>query len=65
MSTHCLQAVPMSISGKVLFIDMTSLDMKDYNVILSMDFLAKYGASIDCCRRRVIFQPDGKEAFEF
>ena len=62
VSTHWL---PMSIFGRELFIDIISLDMKDYDVILGMDFLAKYGASIDCRCRRVIFQPDGEEAFEF
>ena len=44
---------------------MISLDIKDYDVILGRDFLAKYGASIDCCQHRVAFQPDGEEAFEF
>ena len=45
MSTHWLQAVPMSISGRKFFTYMISLDIKDYNVILDIDFLAKYGAS--------------------
>ena len=49
VSTHWLRVVPMSISGRELHIDMISLDIKDYDVILGMDFLAKYGASIDCC----------------
>ena len=55
----------MSISDKELFIDMISLDMRVYDVISGMDFLAKYGASIDCRRHKVIFQPSGEKAFEF
>ena len=43
---------------------MISQDLKDYDVILGMDFFAKYGASIDCHHRRVVFQPDGEETFE-
>ena len=58
-------AAPMCISSRELHIDLISLDMKDYDVILGMDFLVKYGASIDCHRRKVVFQPDGEEAFEF
>ena len=30
-----------------------------------MDFLPKYGASIDCRWHWVIFQPNGEKAFEF
>ena len=55
----------MSIFSRELHINLKSLDMKDYDVILGMDFLAKYGASIDCPRRRVVFKPDGEETFEF
>ena len=45
----------MSISGRELHLDMISLDIKDYDVILGIDFLTMYGASIDCHRRRVVF----------
>ena len=65
VSTYWLWVVPMSISSREFFIDMISLDMKDYDVILDMDFLAKYDTSIDCRHRRVVFQLDGEEAFEF
>ena len=55
----------MSISDRELFINLISLNMRNYNVILDMDFLIKYGASIDYRQCRVVFQPDGEEAFEF
>ena len=65
MSILWLRVIRMSISDRELFIDMISLDMRVYDVIPGMDFLAKYGASIVCHRNRVVFQPDGKKAFEF
>ncbi|KAL5562713.1 hypothetical protein UlMin_032460 [Ulmus minor] len=37
------------------------LDMTDYDVILGMDFLSKYGAMIDCKARMVGFNPPGEE----
>ncbi|KAL5543286.1 hypothetical protein UlMin_010996 [Ulmus minor] len=37
------------------------LDMTDYDVILGMDFLSKYGAMIDCKARTVGFNPPGEE----
>ena len=52
-------------SGRELFIGMISLDIKDYDVILGMDFLDKHGASNDCRHRRVVFQPNHEEEFEF
>ena len=39
--------------------------MNDYDVILGMDFLTKYGATIDCKAKEVSFQPLGKECFMF
>ena len=50
--------------GRELFTGMISLDMKDYDVILGMDFLAKHGAPINFRRWRVVFQPNHEEEFE-
>ena len=41
------------------------LDMTDYDVILGMDFLSKYGAMIDCKAKIVGFNPPGEEKFTF
>ena len=61
LSTHWLQAVPTNISDKELFIDLISLEMKDYGVTLGMDFLGKYSASIACHQRKVVFNPMAKK----
>ena len=65
VSTHWLRAVPVRILDRELFIDMIVLDMKDYDAILGMDFLSKYGAVSDCRRRKIVFRPEGEEEFKF
>ncbi|XP_074559874.1 uncharacterized protein LOC141815910, partial [Curcuma longa] len=64
-STHMLRAVPIGIAERELYCDLIVLDMQDYDVILGMDFLTKYGASIECRKRRVVFQPEAESMFEF
>ncbi|KAL5567714.1 hypothetical protein UlMin_024289 [Ulmus minor] len=39
--------------------------MHDFDVILGIDWLSKYNATIDCRKRRVIFEPMGEEKFKF
>ena len=53
----------MVISERELCADLVMLDMTDYDVILGMDFLSKYGAIIDCKAKTVGFKPHGKEMF--
>ena len=40
--------MPIIIAGRELFVDLVMLEIVDYDVILGMDFLGKYHASIDC-----------------
>ncbi|XP_074579526.1 uncharacterized protein LOC141836013 [Curcuma longa] len=64
-STHRLRAVPVRIADRELFGDLIVLHMTDYDVILGMDFLIKYGASIECCKQKVVFQPKEGVQFEY
>ncbi|XP_043705411.1 uncharacterized protein LOC122655270 [Telopea speciosissima] len=41
------------------------LDMKDFDVILGMDWLSTHGASLICAERKVLFKPVGAEEFVF
>ena len=41
------------------------LDVTDYNVILGMDFLSKYEATIDYKAKIIGFKPPGEEMFTF
>ncbi|KAL5575507.1 hypothetical protein UlMin_017206 [Ulmus minor] len=53
------------VTEKELYVDLIVLDMYDYDVILGMDFLAKYNATIECRLRRVTFRPSEEEKFSF
>ncbi|KAL5546500.1 hypothetical protein UlMin_006187 [Ulmus minor] len=59
---------PSTSQGKLekeLYVDLIVLDMYDYDVILGMDFLAKYNATIECRLRKVTFRPSEEEKFSF
>ena len=45
---YWLRVVPMYIARRELFNNLIILEMTDYDVILGMDFLDKYSASIEC-----------------
>ncbi|KAL5579150.1 hypothetical protein UlMin_011592 [Ulmus minor] len=65
LSSYWLRAVPVVISERELCTDLVMLDMTDYDVILGMNFLSKYGAMIDCKAKAVGFNPPGEEKFTF
>ncbi|KAL5556154.1 hypothetical protein UlMin_038390 [Ulmus minor] len=65
LSSYWLRAVPVVISERELCANLVMLDMTDYDVILGMDFLSKYGAMIDCKAKAVGFNPPGEEKFTF
>ena len=65
LSNYWLRVVPIVISERELSADLVILDMIDYNVILGMDFLSKYEATIDCKARVVSFKPPGEDKFMF
>ena len=64
-SGQVLRACPIKIEDRELWVDLIVLDMLDFEVILGMDWLSKYHASIDCNDKRVVFQPPGEEKFTF
>ena len=65
MSSHWLRHVPVKIADRELSADLVVLKLADYDVILGMDFLGKYGVTIDCRRKKVIFHPEGEQMFEY
>ncbi|KAL5548506.1 hypothetical protein UlMin_003737 [Ulmus minor] len=65
ISSYWLRNVPIVIFGRELSVNLIILDMRDYDVILGMDFLAKYEATINCKARSVNFRPQGDDQFEF
>ena len=57
LSSYWLRDVPVVVSEREMSVDLVVLDMIDYDVMLGMDFLSKYGATIDCKAKVVSFQP--------
>ena len=43
----------LEISGTLLIVDLRTMDMSEFKVILGMDLLIAYRVFIDCERRRV------------
>ena len=45
--------------------NLIELELTEFDIILGMDFLSKYSASIDCKRKMVTFQPEGEDPFVY
>ncbi|XP_038989917.1 uncharacterized protein LOC120113176 [Phoenix dactylifera] len=56
---------PVQIVGRDLPIDLIVIDMHDFDIILGMDWLASYFATINCHEKRVNFRIPGDTEFSF
>ena len=65
VSRRWVRALLVEIDGRELFMDLIELAMDDFDMILGMDWLSKYGAKIDFKRRMVTFEPEWEVAFVF
>ncbi|RVX18791.1 hypothetical protein CK203_006981 [Vitis vinifera] len=54
-----------SSTYREMTIDLVLLDLQDFDVILGMDWLASYHASVDCFRKRVTFSIPSQPDFSF
>ena len=55
----------IKIGERELSTDLVVLDMHDFDIILGMDWLATYHASVDCHEKRVNFHIPGELTFNF
>ena len=56
----------VDLDGRIFFlVDLISLEMKDFDMILGMDWLTKYHTSIDCFRKMVVFAMPKQHEFFF
>ncbi|XP_062114122.1 uncharacterized protein LOC133825154 [Humulus lupulus] len=60
-----VKVVLVWVEGRELTVDLLVLYLHEYNVILGMDWLTKYGAVVNFKRRKVTFNPPGQEPFVF
>ncbi|KAL5545103.1 hypothetical protein UlMin_008887 [Ulmus minor] len=65
VSTHWLRAILVLVSNRELYVDLIMLNLHDYDVIMGMDFLSKYNATIECQHRRVVFRPTDNDEFSY
>lgn len=55
----------MMIEGRELHVDLIELAMYNFDMILGIDMLAKYGATINCKKQTMTFAPEGETPFMF
>ena len=60
-----LKSCVIQVEDREMLLDLILMDMYDYDVILGMDWLAAYHASVDCFRKEVVFRPLGEPKFRF
>ena len=48
------------IGGQEFSVDLVALDMRDFDVVLSMDWLSRHRATLDCYKKEVKFHRPGK-----
>lgn len=61
----CVENYHIVIGGRTLPANLVVFGMLGFNIILGMDWLSTYGASIDCRKKDVVFRPHGSEEFKF
>jgi hypothetical protein len=65
ISNLVLKSCMFCIEGRELSADLVLLGMHDFDVILGMNWLAAYHASVDCFEKEVVFRPPGELEFRF
>ena len=61
----CFKDVPIKIGNSILYANLVEIEMRDFDVILGMDWLNAHYVMIDCHRKRVRFSPPNVNPFEF
>ncbi|XP_060965304.1 uncharacterized protein LOC133034268 [Cannabis sativa] len=56
LSTRRMRDVPIIIEIKELMGDLIELEMKEYDVIIRMDWLSSHGVTINCRKKLVVFE---------
>ena len=64
VNTQYLDCVVI-VGGKELLVDLLPIHMRDFDVILGMDWLERHKATIDCLMKRITFGDPNSPEFEF
>ena len=65
LATRVLKDDSIFIGDREYFVNLILLYLKDFNIILGMDWLAAYHALVDCFNKKVTFQISGQLEFCF
>ncbi|KAA0067512.1 ty3-gypsy retrotransposon protein [Cucumis melo var. makuwa] len=65
LSKDKIKACQVEIANHVLDVTLLVLDMRDFDVILGMDWLSTNHESIDYSRKEVVFNPSSTVSFKF
>ncbi|MQL71562.1 hypothetical protein Taro_003896 [Colocasia esculenta] len=65
LASYCLEEVPLQLQDQWLSARLFALQLQDYDVILGMDWLERYGAVMDYQKKRVHLQIPGEATFYF
>ena len=65
VTNRLLKNCALMIGYREMPVNLVLLDLQDFDVILGMDWLASYHASVDCFRKRVTFSILGQPEFNF
>jgi hypothetical protein len=57
----CVVNCPILLGGRTLPAKLVVFGMLGFDIILGMDWLAKYGAKIDCRKKEIVFHTSGNE----
>ncbi|RVW65054.1 Transposon Ty3-I Gag-Pol polyprotein [Vitis vinifera] len=65
VASRMLRNCIVMIGYREMPVDLVLLDLQDFDVILGMDWLASYHASVDCFEKRMTFSIPGQPKFSF
>ncbi|MQL84907.1 hypothetical protein Taro_017412 [Colocasia esculenta] len=65
LTSYCLEEVPVQLQDQWLSARLFALQLHDDDVILGMDWLERYGAVMDCQKKRVHLRIPREAAFYF
>ena len=56
---------PLTLKDRNFSADLLVLSMSKFDIILGMDWLTKYGATLDCDSRTIVFSTTGQPLVKF
>ena len=61
----CVENCPILLGGRTLPAKLAVFGILGFDIILGMDWLSRYGAKIDCRKKKIVFCTSSNEKFRF